>query len=365
MKTNFTKQKLSRFLICGILIAFSYVNLISAEDINSSKIVEVYAFNTPPTIDGIIDDGWACNEFQNIEKIIEEYCLKTEFEKDDFGAKFKIGWYGNKLYFLVVVTDEYLFKDGEAIYENDHFMLVLDLGNEKTENNSAAAIMEDSTGAAIIFDNNDHNIIIPWGKSEEISIWSGDPKYEYTLDKALYEYRENIDIDNKTFIAEFAFDVTDFNMPAGLSEDTGFGFDIVARDFDLNWNDEWGVYLLEEEIWAQWNSETTEGFYNRAESGTIGLGSIQLKSAKAPTAIHNNDFNSNITLYPMPTHSVLNIQSDAIITYIEIYNILGSQVLSSQLNNNSVDVSNLLKGIYTVNMYDETGNVTSQKIMIE
>ncbi len=355
MKTIITKEFFNKFVFLLAILALPYTIMQAQEEDTVKKVVEVYAFNTPPTIDGIIDDSWSSNEFQNIDNIIQRESSKTELNENDFSAKFKISWYDDKFYFLVVVTDEDLFTDGNEVWENDHFMLVLDLGNEKTYN------WEDST-SSILLDDNDHNIVIPWGQPELIYAFSG---YENinNFNPSLYEYGETIDLENKTYVAEFAFDVKEYNMPAGLREDTEIGFDIIARDYDLNLFN--GVYYPEQEIWASWYSTSVDGWFNRALLGSVGLAGIKLKSANAPTAIQNNKYNSNITLYPVPASDILNIQSDINIEFIQIYNILGAQVLSSHLDNNSVDVSGLLKGIYTINMYDETGNTTSQKIIIE
>lgn len=355
MKTIITESFFTKSIVILAILTFSYTSMKAQDENSAQNVVEVYAFTTPPEIDGIIDEGWSRNEFQNIGKIVEEASMKTEFEEGDFVAKFKISWYGNKLYFLVVVNDENLFKDGIQVWENDHFMLVLDLGNEKIYN------WEDST-YSILLDDNDHNIVIPWGQPELIYAFSGDENIS-NFNPSLYEYAESIDTENKTFVAEFAFDVQYYNMPEDLTDNTVFGLEIVARDFDLNFIG--GVYLPEQEIWAQWNSTSKDGWFNRALLGSVGLAGIKLKSAKATTAINKDIFNSNITLYPVPANNILNIQSDVNIKYVEIYNILGANVLSTQLNNNSIDVSSLLKGIYTIKLTNEKGSVLSRKIMIE
>ena len=58
---------------------------------------------------------------------------------------------------------------------------------------------------------------------------------------------------------------------------------------------------------------------------------------------------------------ILNVNSEEILSNIEIYNMLGQEVLNENLNNksNNIDLSNLSSGVYIVNV---EGNNSKTKI---
>lgn len=74
------------------------------------------------------------------------------------------------------------------------------------------------------------------------------------------------------------------------------------------------------------------------------------------------DSNLRIKLFPNPAHSILYIEMDPItmVDKIEIFNMLGSKVLVSEMNHtfgyNTVDVSSLSQGMYILRAKDIKGN---------
>ena len=74
----------------------------------------------------------------------------------------------------------------------------------------------------------------------------------------------------------------------------------------------------------------------------------------------------NFRLYPNPVKNVLNIKSNNIeFTSVNIYNVLGSRVLSlNRIENNQINVSNLNEGVYFVKLNSGTDSIT-KKIIIE
>ena len=76
---------------------------------------------------------------------------------------------------------------------------------------------------------------------------------------------------------------------------------------------------------------------------------------------------SNISVYPNPVKSVLNIHSKTAINQVEIYSIYGQ--LIKKINPNSISIKmnldSFTKGIYLVNLTDIKGNVSNSKIMIK
>ena len=71
---------------------------------------------------------------------------------------------------------------------------------------------------------------------------------------------------------------------------------------------------------------------------------------------------SKFYVYPNPTTGVLNIKSNSSIAKLEIYNNIG-QVVSSEFNKNSIDVSTLSTGLYFVRIEDSIGNLEIKKIV--
>ena len=75
-----------------------------------------------------------------------------------------------------------------------------------------------------------------------------------------------------------------------------------------------------------------------------------IKGIAAATANITDNVLLNVSIYPNPTTSRLTISAPNTIKSAAIYNILGKQVLSLNINKNSesVDVSNLATGMYLI-----------------
>lgn len=83
-------------------------------------------------------------------------------------------------------------------------------------------------------------------------------------------------------------------------------------------------------------------------------------------SLSNDDFSKDgFSIYPNPAESVLNIQtdSDLINAKIKIFDIAGKIVYSNNdLNTNFIDISNLLKGFYILEINSENKNFTKKFI---
>ena len=76
----------------------------------------------------------------------------------------------------------------------------------------------------------------------------------------------------------------------------------------------------------------------------------------------NENTMSDFSVYPSPTSGIINIQSKTNIVQIEIYNQLG-QLVSSNSDLNTIDISNLNQGVYFIKIMDEQGALKTQKVM--
>lgn len=68
---------------------------------------------------------------------------------------------------------------------------------------------------------------------------------------------------------------------------------------------------------------------------------------------------STIKLFPNPANETLNIVSTSPISKVQLFNMLGQKVLE-RTNTNTLNVSNLVSGIYIAKIYGE-GNTVSTK----
>ncbi len=78
-------------------------------------------------------------------------------------------------------------------------------------------------------------------------------------------------------------------------------------------------------------------------------------------SVYNNKFSSNISIFPSPSNDIIRIESDHIIEKVEIFDLNGKSLMTS--NQNEVVISNLSADIYFVNIYLNHGQVITKKII--
>ncbi|TDI69057.1 MAG: T9SS type A sorting domain-containing protein [Bacteroidetes bacterium] len=76
----------------------------------------------------------------------------------------------------------------------------------------------------------------------------------------------------------------------------------------------------------------------------------------------NDNFLLDFSVYPNPTKGILNIQSKTSISQIEIYTLLGQLVLSNS-NKNTIDISSVSQGLYFIKVKDENENIGTKKVV--
>ncbi len=80
-----------------------------------------------------------------------------------------------------------------------------------------------------------------------------------------------------------------------------------------------------------------------------------------PLSVNENAL-VDFSVYPNPTTGILTIQSSTTIVQIEIYNQLGQLVISNT-NQNTIDISRVSQGVYFIKIKDENGNFGTKKVM--
>ena len=96
------------------------------------------------------------------------------------------------------------------------------------------------------------------------------------------------------------------------------------------------------------------------------LSTTEISNLYTNNTLSTSDFNPNnleVVLYPNPVRDILNIEIENDIQSIEIYNIQGQKVLTS--NQNQINVSGLATGMYVVRIQDAENNISTKKIVIK
>ena len=99
------------------------------------------------------------------------------------------------------------------------------------------------------------------------------------------------------------------------------------------------------------------------------MGTLTL-TLKSVLSINTSDFNNTIKIYPNPSNGVITIKNNSAIELnsISVYDILGNQVQIKQLiasSDQSLDLTNLTKGIYLARIESVNGQVKTQKLIIK
>lgn len=72
----------------------------------------------------------------------------------------------------------------------------------------------------------------------------------------------------------------------------------------------------------------------------------------------------NVSIHPNPSSDVVNVQTDKIISKLDVFNVRG-QLLLSAIAQKSIDISSLNSGLYLMRIWDNQGNYQLEKIIKE
>lgn len=117
------------------------------------------------------------------------------------------------------------------------------------------------------------------------------------------------------------------------------------------------AHLIEEDIYIQ---------FKFISWGSSGGGFSYERSTKPESSnIQESSSENNINVYPNPSNSVVNIESEVPLISIEIFNLSGQKVETPTIvskNSHSVDVSELQKGVYYI-VLDSGSSKTVKKFI--
>lgn len=117
------------------------------------------------------------------------------------------------------------------------------------------------------------------------------------------------------------------------------------------------------------NSFTSQYFDGAIDD--LKIYNYALSDAEVTNLFNNNtltsqNFNQNnleVTLYPNPANDVLNVEMTNEVQLVEIYNIQGQKVVTS--NQKQINVSDLSSGMYMVKVQDSENAIATKKVIIK
>ena len=108
------------------------------------------------------------------------------------------------------------------------------------------------------------------------------------------------------------------------------------------------------------------GYVDDLQIYNYALSQAEVTSLYTNNTLSSSDFSQNnleVALYPNPVNDLLNIETALELQSVEIYNIQGQKVLSS--NQKQINVSDLASGMYMVRIQDAENNIATKKIVIK
>ncbi len=86
---------------------------------------------------------------------------------------------------------------------------------------------------------------------------------------------------------------------------------------------------------------------------------VRISKKAVPNSLNQVD----IHIYPNPVSSVLYVKNISLKAQYKIYSAIGRLISTGVILNNAIDVSNLISGMYMIEIED--GNITVQKKLIK
>jgi extracellular elastinolytic metalloproteinase len=98
-------------------------------------------------------------------------------------------------------------------------------------------------------------------------------------------------------------------------------------------------------------------------SGNEDMITVNVEVVDEPLTVENfEELSNQISIYPVPTEATLNIATDLIIDTIDIFDLLGKQIMHIKNPSNKIDVSNISQGMYLLKFQTENKTVIKRFI---
>lgn len=143
---------------------------------------------------------------------------------------------------------------------------------------------------------------------------------------------------------------------------------LIAQGNRPNWNTNAASTFFEFHLGKllYTNSGNFVGAIDDLKIYNYALSQADVTSLYTNNTLASTDFNQDnleVALYPNPVRDFLKIETVLQIKSVEIYNIQGQKVLSS--NQKQIDVTHLPSGVYMVRIADTSNKVSLKKIIVE
>ena len=307
----------------------------------------------PPEIDGYNDDeAWETEEFYTITEYgLDEFDEPQSPDPDDFIAQYKMLWDDEYIYFLGVITDDFVSEQSDLVaaeaptWENDSWEFYIAPTLSKLESMEEMTQIRWSYATAEA-ENGTDDVVQGWSSFGE---WPGFgfgdfafARRNLTVEGWLLEARLELALiaEKVDFVDTYtAGDVIGWQIT--VSDNDGE----IARDWIGNWIPD-----------TQWDHADTLGI--------LKLGS-KISGTVDPTGINENQSGARISIYPNPVSEVLHISSNAKIEAIEIMNSVGAMLIRRSNVDAGIDVSDLHPGLYFMKVYSNGGLLETHKFLKE
>lgn len=328
----------------------------------------VYRTATPPVIDGVADEN--CWKNASWALINQPFDGKTSIpDSADFYGRYKIVWDTSRLYVLMEITDDKLIDNRvnptNTYWDDDCAEFFID-EDHTAEGHECGANAFNAFAyhiASVPRDKNNYTegSILPFDDPNAINhvVDLGTDCYTNNAINLDDHVKVKIVKDGNKYTWELEFKIFDknydqnsgSNVPVTLTANKVIGFAIAYCDDDTgvrnnmigtipNHNDYGGPYP----------------FYRFTnELGTLTLNDSVLVDN---TAVHSVKSSRGNVVWPNPVKDILNLKTgdqNSYFNHIEIITLFGDTIIKEKLEEQKIDVSSLLAGIYVIQISDRDG----------
>lgn len=214
-----------------------------------------------------------------------------------------------------------------------------------------------------------------WTIYDSVSILDDDDSTEYAYSEVIFIEEPDVALPvavTLTYDAALSPSIVLLNQYPNYVARQGLSTGYAATIDGTN-NDDWIAGRVNSRSYPDWkfSSTGTRNFPTAQLTGnnlsdfsglTIGEVNVDFNNP----ALSTEDFSaSDFKVYPNPASDYINIESKSVkVSSVDMYNVLGAKVLSSELTEDRVNVSSLVKGVYFMKINAEDGSLT-KKVVID
>lgn len=312
--------------VAGGSATADWIFLLLNEAVEDGTAIAVSVGTTPPAIDGTVDAVWGNAK------------IHTNQQRSWYGAPtgmytwFKIMWDIDNVYLLISIEDATPYNGSTDPWTNDNVEVFFDMNQS----------------AATPYDGDDWQIRTVRG----LDSWTGSANVNDTWGADVSRAQMAM-ADDAGYIVEMAIPWTSLSasfLPLATKE---FNFDMGIADCAKD--------VATRDYIESWSTNADVAYQNTEFFGTVALSDATTSIKRTISEV------ANLTIYPNPVNDKLFVTADNVIAELNVYDVTGRNISSSLnigFNSTTLDVSNLVNGIYIVKVTDIAGNSSSRKIRV-